>query len=162
VEHLHPLDRPFPWRTVAVVAGVVALVELTALIALASVRLLHVHHQPSSSTPATARVAGTPPDTATGPLRPRSRVSVLVLNGNGISGAAGTAAVQLLARGYRHALPADAPNSYSQSIVLYRPGWQAEGRRLARDAGIRAVTPLDVRLPTSDRGYQVVLILGAH
>jgi hypothetical protein len=33
VEHLHPLDRPFPWRSAALVAGVVALVELTALIA---------------------------------------------------------------------------------------------------------------------------------
>lgn len=96
------------------------------------------------------------------PLRPRSRVSVLVLNGNGVSGAAGTEAAQLLARGYRHAAPSDAPSTYAQSVVLFRPGWQREAQRLALDAGIRAATPLDVRLPRSDRGYQVVLILGAN
>jgi GrpB-like predicted nucleotidyltransferase (UPF0157 family) len=100
--------------------------------------------------------------TAVHPLRSRARVDVLVLNGNGVSGAAGTEATQLLARGYRHAVAADAPGSYAQSIVLFRPGWQREARRLAHDAGIRAVTPLDVRLPRSDRGDQVVLILGAN
>jgi hypothetical protein len=33
---------------------------------------------------------------------------VLVLNGNGVSGAAGTEATSILARGYRHAIPSDA------------------------------------------------------
>ena len=89
-------------------------------------------------------------------------MSVLVLNGNGVSGAAGTEAAQLLARGYRHAAPSDAPSTYAQSVVLFRPGWQREAQRLALDAGIRAATPLDVRLPRSDRGYQVVLILGTN
>jgi hypothetical protein len=161
VEHVHPLDRPVPWRAVALFAGVVALAELTALIALAGARVFHVHHA----------VAGLPstPTTATGghskpivhPLRPRSRVSVLVLNGNGVSGAAGTEATQLLARGYHRAVPSDAPGTYAQSVILFRPGWQREAQRLAHDAGITAVTPLDVRLPGSDRGDQVVLILGA-
>jgi hypothetical protein len=158
MEHVHPLDRPFPWRAAALVAGVVALAELTALIALAGVRLLHVHHVQPRPTPGTGRVSRE----HVAPLRPRSRISVVVLNGNGVSGAAGTEATQLLARGYRHALPGDAPTAYAQSIVLYRPGWQEEARRLAHDAGITAVTPLDVRLPRSDRGHQVVLILGAN
>ena len=162
MEHVHPLDRPFPWRAAALVAGVVALAELTALIALAGVRLLHVHPPPTTTPARTSPVRSHVNTPAVRALRPRSRVSVLVLNGNGVSGAAGTEATQLLARGYRHALAADAPSTYARSVVLYRPGWQREAQRLAHDVGIRAVTPLDVRLPRPDRGDQVVLILGAN
>jgi hypothetical protein len=87
---------------------------------------------------------------------------VLVLNGNGISGAAGTEATKLLAAGYRHAIPTDASQDYATSFVLFRPGWQREAQRLARDAGIRSVAPLDGRLPRTDAGYRLVLILGAN
>ena len=71
------------------------------------------------------------------PLRPRSSVSVLVLNGNGVSGAAGSLATRLGASGYRSATAADAPRQdYARSVVLYRPGWVREARRLAHDAGV--------------------------
>ena len=161
MEHVQPLDRPFPWRAAALAAAAVALAELTALLALAGAHLFHVHHASASSGTATTPARHVT-KTVVRPLRPRSRVSVLVLNGNGVSGAAGTEAAQLLARGYRHAAPSDAPSTYAQSVVLFRPGWQREAQRLALDAGIRAATPLDVRLPRSDRGYQVVLILGTN
>jgi hypothetical protein len=161
VEHVQPFDRPFPWRAAAFAAGAVALAELTALLALAGAHLFHVHHaaapQSSATTPARPVTK-----TVVHPIRPRSRVSVLVLNGNGVSGAAGAEAAQILARGYRHAVPADASSTYAQSVVLFRPGWQREAQRLAREVGISAVTPLDVRLPGSERDYQVVLILGAN
>ena len=158
MEHVHPLDRPFPWRAAALAAAAVALFELTALLALAGARLFHVHHAAvqTQPVPGTRRVSRE----HVRPLRPRSRISVLVLNGNGVSGAAGAEATQLLRQGYRHAAPSDAPSTYARSIVLFRPGWQREAQRLARDAGIGAATPLDVRLPGSERGYQVVLILG--
>lgn len=159
MEHVFPLDRPFPWRAAALAAGAVALVELTALLALAGAQVFHVHHTAPPSTP-TATPARNVAKTV--PLRPRSRVSVLVLNGNGVSGAAGAEATQVLAHGYGRAVPADASSTYAQSVVLFRPGWQREAERLARDAGIGSATPLDVRLPRSDRGYQVVLILGAN
>ena len=160
MEHVHPLERPFPWRAAALAAAAVALVELTVLLALAGSRLFHVHHAAVQTRPvqATGRVSREHVQ----PLRPRSRISVLVLNGNGVSGAAGSEATQLLRKGYRHAVPSDAPSTYAQSVVLFRPGWQREAQRLARDAGIGAATPLDVRLPGSERGYQVVLILGAN
>jgi hypothetical protein len=160
VEHVQPFDRPFPWRAAALAACAVALFELTALLALAGAHLFHVHHA-TASRPAVASVR---PATkaVVRPLRSPSRVSVLVLNGNGVSGAAGTEATQLLARGYRRAVPGDAPTTYAQSVVLFRPGWQREAQRLANDVGIRAVTPLDVRLPGDERGYQVVVILGAN
>jgi hypothetical protein len=161
VEHAQPFDRPFPWRAAALAACAVALFELTALLALAGAHLFHVHHATASGPAATS---ARPParKAAVHRLRSRSSVSVLVLNGNGISGAAGTEASQLLALGYRHAVPGDAPTTYAQSVVLYRPGWQREAQRLAGDVAIRAVTPLDVRLSGSERGYQVVVILGAN
>lgn len=160
MEHVHPLDRPFPWRAAALAAAAVALFELTALLALAGARLFHVHHAAVQTRPApgTGRVSREHVQ----PLRPRSGISVLVLNGNGVSGAAGSEATQLLRQGYRHAVPSDAPSTYARSVVLFRTGWQREAQRLARDAGIGAATPLDVRLPASERGYQVVLILGAN
>jgi hypothetical protein len=162
VQHVQPLNRPFPWRAAALAAGIVALVELTVLLALAGAHLFRVHHGATSLAAATKPVGGPPDKAVTRPLRARSRISVLVLNGNGVSGAAGTEATQLLARGYRHAVPADASTTYAQSVVLFQPGWQREAERLARDVGIQAATPLDVRLPGSERGYQVVLILGAN
>ena len=159
MEHVHPVDRPFPWRAAALAAAAVALAELTALLALAGVRLLHVHHPAVQTRPVSP---GRVSRAHVQPLRPRSRISVLVLNGNGVSGAAGAEATRLLRQGYRRAVPADAPSTYAQSVVLFRPGWQREAQRLAREAGIGVATPLDVRLPRSERGYQVVLILGAN
>jgi LytR cell envelope-related transcriptional attenuator len=163
VEHAQPFDRPFPWRAAALAAAAVAVAELAALLALAGIRVLDVHHagavRPTQTRPA--------PDTGQGPkrkapLRSRSNVSVLVLNGNGVSGAAGTEASALLARGYRHAVPRDASQTYASSLVLFRRGWQGEAQRLAHDAGIRSVAPLDGRLPSTDAGYRLVLILGAN
>jgi hypothetical protein len=161
VEYVPTFDRPFPWRAAALAACAVAVAELAALLALAGARLFHVRHA-TAAPPTATTPAGHATTSAVHPLRPRSGVSVLVLNGNGVSGAAGAEAAQILARGYHHAVAADASTTYAQSVVLFRPGWQREAQRLARDVGVRAATPLDVRLPGSDRGYQVVLILGAN
>ena len=174
MEHAGRLDHPFPWRTAAVAAAIVALAELVALLAVAGVRLApglrHAKGPAAAQTvaPVTspARAAApthtTPaPTRAAGPLRPRSRASVLVLNGNGVTGAAGREAQMLLARGYRGATPTGAANhDYARSIVLYAPGWEREGKRLGRDAGVRIVGPLDGLKPSQLRGSQLVVILG--
>ena len=97
------------------------------------------------------------------PLRPRSRVSVLVLNGIGTSGVAGATANRLLGRGYRSATAANAQtDSYATSLVLYRRGWEPEAQRLARDAHIKVVAALDGRLPAGSARDQLVLIVGAN
>jgi LytR cell envelope-related transcriptional attenuator len=97
------------------------------------------------------------------PLRLRSHTSVLVLNGNGLSGKAGGEATDLLARGYRHAIPADAPSlDYARSLVLFRPGWQREAERLARDARIPTVAPLDGRVAPEYAHVPLVVVLGAN
>jgi hypothetical protein len=153
VEHAQPLNRLFPWRTVALAASVVAL-GAGSVVALVE--------RPTASAPAPgSRPAQKGP--ALPPLRPRSRVSVLVLNGNGTSGVAGTTANRLLGGGYRLATATNAPNDgYATSLVLYRPGWEREAQRLARDARIKVVAPLDGRLPAGSSGDQLVLILGAN
>ena len=154
MEHAQPLNRLFPWRTVALAASVVAL-GAGSVVALVD--------RPTASAPAHApgsRQAQKGP--ALPPLRPRSRVSVLVLNGNGTSGVAGTTANRLLGRGYRSATATNAPNDgYATSLVLYRPGWEREAQRLAKDARIKVVAPLDGSLPAGSGGDQLVLILGA-
>jgi LytR cell envelope-related transcriptional attenuator len=157
VEHAHPLDRLFPWRTAALAAG---LLLGAALLAGGGLALFHERGAtPSESRP--GRVSESTPRTT--PLRPRSRISVLVLNGNGISGAAGGEATTVLARGYRHAIPTDAPSpDYARSVVLFRPGWQQEAGRLARDARIPAVAPLDGRVAPAYAHVPLVLILGAN
>jgi hypothetical protein len=151
VEHAHPLDRPFPWRTLALTASVLAL-GAGSVVALVD-RPAATGAEPSSSRHGPALP----------PLRPRSRISVLVLNGNGISGAAGTKATSILALGYRHAIPSDAPQlDYARSVVLFRTGWQREAERLARDSGIGAVATLDGRVPPAYAHVPLILILGAN
>jgi hypothetical protein len=157
VEHVHPLQRSFPWRTTVVLAVVLG---LGALVALEGGRLLDLHHTAAQAAPGAkpTRQVFTAP---AGPLRPRSRVSVLVLNGNGTSGVAGATATRLLGRGYRSATATNAPSTeYATSLVLYRPGWAREAQRLAHDIGARVVAPLDGRLPAGSGHDQLVVVLG--
>jgi hypothetical protein len=86
---------------------------------------------------------------------------VLVLNGNGVSGAAGTEATAILARGYRHAIPGDASQlTYARSLVLFKPGWQREAERLAREVRIPTVAPLDGRVAPEYASVPLLVILG--
>jgi hypothetical protein len=153
VEHAQPFTRPFPWRMAALVTSLVALATIGGLLAM---------HHPALTRPA-AQTGATPKRHDATPLRPRSRVSVLVLNGNGTSGVAGTTATRLLGRGYHSATATNAAiDNYATSLVLYRPGWEREARRLARDTGIRVVAALDGRLPAGSGRDQLVVILGAN
>lgn len=137
------------------VASAVALVILAGLV---------LTHRPGEtrSEPDSGRVLKGQPATPPVQLRPRSRISVLVLNGNGVEGAAGTTASKLLAAGYRHAIPADAPSlGYARSLVLFRPGWQREAERLARDSRIVTVAALDGRVAPAYAHVPLVVILGS-
>jgi hypothetical protein len=178
VDHAEQLDRSFPWRGAALAAGAIAAAELVGLLALAGVRLapsIHLHSAKTAAPPTTAATAArgsvpahaapaparSPARAAARPLRPRSRISVLVLNGNGVGHAASEEAARLVVRGYRAATPADAvSHDYARSLVLFAPGYEREGRRLGRDAGVRTVTPLDGLTPSQLRGSQLVVILG--
>ncbi len=155
MEHVQPLNRPFRWRFAALVASALALAILAGLV---------LTHRPAQTRPvaATGRVPKRQPATPPVPLRPRSHISVLVLNGNGISGAAGSEAASILAWGYRQAIPTDAPSlDYARSLVLYRPGWQREAERLAREVRIPTVATLDGRLAPEYAHVPLLVVLGA-
>jgi LytR cell envelope-related transcriptional attenuator len=95
------------------------------------------------------------------PTLTRAQTSVLVLNANGITGAAATEASRARARGYKISGTGNAPLTLGQSVVLYRPGNEPEARRLARDEGIPLVGPLDGIKPGQLHGAQVAIVLGS-
>lgn len=170
----HPLAAPDalirPWRTAAIVASAIAAAELLVLLVIGGGALAgavshrvqraateHALAMPSSS-PAHEKTRK--PANVAAKL-PRTKVRVLVLNGNGRQGAAGVAAARVHARGYKIGGVANAPRSdFPRSIVMYRPGFVGEGRRLGRDLGVSLVTPLDGMRVRQLHGTQLVLILG--
>jgi hypothetical protein len=86
---------------------------------------------------------------------------VLVLNGNGRTGAAASEADRVRAKGYRVASVGDAPRrDYTRSIVMYRPGFAADGRRLAKALGIKVVGPLDGMGLGALQGAHAVVVVG--
>jgi hypothetical protein len=79
----------------------------------------------------------------------------MVLNGNGVSGAAHEAASRVREHGYSVGEVGNAARTdYMRSLVMYRPGYRGEALRLARDLRIKIVGPLD--------GLRVSDLMGAH
>ncbi len=161
-----------PWRTATLVASLVAALELVLLLGAAAVLVakplahsLQRHAEATAYAPAKKAVFTPPvPKKATvGKAKlTRAQTGVLVLNGNGVAGAAAAEAAKLHSLGYRVSGTGNAHRQdYATSVVLYRKGFQAEGARLARDLGIKVTGPLD-GLPTGAlHGGKVAVILGA-
>jgi LytR cell envelope-related transcriptional attenuator len=159
---IHPLVRP--WRTTAIIASGVAALELLVLLILATAMIgkgVTAHAREAGL----ARATGIP----TKPIRPepkratrtRGETSVIVLNGNGRSGAAAEAASRVRARGYLVSATGNAARSdFGQSVVMYRAGRKPEAKRLARDLGIRLVGPLEGIRTRDLLGAHVAVILG--
>ncbi len=165
MQQVHHFPSSSPWRAATVVVGALALVELLALLVVAGVRLAPSHHAAAQAAPPAKAAAAKPavhiPQAPTHPLRPRGKVRVLILNGNGVSGAAAEAAQRLEVEGYRIGGAANAArHDYTKSMVMFVPGWAKEARRLARDARVPLVTPLDGLKPAQLKGSKVVLLLG--
>jgi len=153
------------WRTATLIACAVAVLELGLLVAIGVAVLgKSVAHRVQNA--ALAKVAdvpaipkNTPPGTA---KLPRSQTNVLVLNGSGAAGAAGTAADRLRARGYQITSVGNAreQSSSTRTLVMYRHGYRDEAARLARDVHARIFTPLDGMRRSALLGAQVVLVVG--
>ena len=152
-----PLDLAHPWRTRAIIAGTVAALELLVLLVAGIVLVGH-----AATVKALAPAA--PPKRATKPEQPtlsRSETSVLVLNGNGRAGAAAATAQRIRGLGYMIGGVGNASQTtYGRSVVMYRPGFRPEAVRLAHDARIPIVTPLDGLRRSQLQGAHVAVILG--
>jgi hypothetical protein len=171
----HPLPAPDalvrPWRIAAYVAVAIAVLELLLLLMIGGGKLLgwasdrmqlaaqqHVLEEPTQQK--ASHAAARKPAPAPVAKRPRAKTTVLVLNGNGRTGAAASAASRVHTRGYRIGEVTNAPERVSRSIVMYRPGFAGEGRRLGKDLGVKLVTPLDGMRPKELGRAQLVFILG--
>jgi hypothetical protein len=164
VQHVEQFPSAFPWRTATIAVGLIAAIELVALVALGVVHLAPNRHAaaPAGRAHPVVHIAVPASRVVVHPLQPRAHVRVLVLNGNGVSGAAADAAARLEVEGYRVGGATNAPrHDYAQSMVMYVPGWVKEARRLARDAGVRLVAPIDGLRPAQLKGSKIVLLLGS-
>ena len=174
VDHPARLDQELavqPWQRATLLLALVAAFELVLLIVAGGALLAKpgAHHaaakQPHvaavAAKPAPQRVKPAVPAKHAAAQLPRGKVKLVVLNGNGRQGAAADAAARVEHRGYRVGLVGNAPHhDYPQTIVMYRRGFEGEGQRLARDLGVRVVSPLDGIKPAQLHGAQAVLILG--
>ncbi len=156
-----------PWRTATLVASAVAAVELCILLILGVMLLSKPLTDDIGLAAASRSVPKVPapkPKTV-GPAvarLPRGETSVLVLNGNGRTGAAGAAADRVRARGYLIGGVGNARRTnYTLTTVLYRPGRRGEALRLARDLGVKVVGPLDGMRTSDLMGAHLALIVGA-
>lgn len=167
----HHNDRLIrPWRTAALVAAAVAAIELLVLVVVGGA-LIAKPSTASTVKPVTKvakvkahRAATAKTHRAASPAAElaRGKVSVLILNGNGRQGAAASAAARVSRRGYRIGGVANAPRSdFTRNLVMYRRGFEGEGRRLARDLGIRIVGPLDGLRASQLHGAHTVVVVGA-
>jgi hypothetical protein len=154
------------------VATTVAAVELVLLLGAGVVLLAKpisraVHRQaevaafPTAKTPKPAAARRTTAAAPAPKLR-RDQTSVMVLNGNGQSGAAGNAAARLHSLGYVIASTGNARRQdYATTVVMYKGGYRGEALRLARDLHVKVVGPLDGLRPSALMGGQLALIVGA-
>jgi hypothetical protein len=161
MEHAHDLIRP--WRRATIAVSAVAAVELVALAAIAFVAL---GNPLSRHLRETAAAASTTPHRTKANALPkkatlaRGETSIMVLNGGGRAGAAHAAADRISARGYLLGQIGNAAGDTPRTLIMYRPGYAAEGARLGHDLHIRLVRPLDGMRPSQLMGSHLVLILG--
>jgi hypothetical protein len=152
------------WRAAALVVSALAALELVVLGAIGFKALARTVSR-DVQTAALNKVAGPPPikhhPVAGRPKLPRSETGVLVLNGNGIAGAAAAGADRVRGRGYVVTGVGNAETQgQTRTLVMYRGKFRPEALRLARDVHARLVSPLDGMRPSQLMGAQLVLVLG--
>jgi len=162
-----------PWRTATLVATTVAGLELVLLV-VAGIILLgkslapHVQaaaqrqaHAPAPAVQHVVPLVKPFHKARAAAVLTRARTQVIVLNGNGVQGAAAEAASLVRSRGYAVKEVGNAPRAgYGRTIVMYRPGFRLEAVRFGKDLNVGAVTPLDgIKVAQLHRAH-LVMILG--
>ena len=175
MDHREDLSTP-PWRSAAFIAATVATVELVILLIIGiwlfgkffSDEVTKATDPAKVAQVAVERELGTQYGTnnsaaGTKPMLSRGETSVLVLNGNGRSGAALEASTQVRQRDYLISGTGNAERTdYPRSLVMYRRGFEQEAHRLAKDIDVRRVVPLDGMRPGELQGAHLALIIGAR
>jgi hypothetical protein len=174
VDHRADLAPP-PWRSAAFIAATVATVEAVILIVIGIWLFGNFFSDEVSKATDPSTVARTAVERELGsqlsgagnsksgakPVLSRAETSVLVLNGNGEDGAALKASAKVRRRDYVITGTGNAKRTdYPRSIVMFRPGFEQEARRLAKDMKVRRVVPLDGMRPRELEGAHVALIIG--
>jgi LytR cell envelope-related transcriptional attenuator len=152
-----------PWRRATIAVSAVATLELIALAAIAIVLLgnpLATHLRETAAVAGTPRIRTAQPTPVKKAALERGNTSVMVLNGGGKAGAAHAAADRVSTRGYQLGQIGNAAGDTPRTLIMYRPGYEAEGVRLARDLHVRVVRPLDGMRPAQLMGSHLVLIMG--
>ena len=148
------------WRSRAIVLAAVAAIELLVLLVIAAVVIVR---SLVGGVEAAARAHALTPVKPPAPrhaILPRSEVSVVVLNGNGISGAAGATAARVKALAYVVSGVGNAPRTDLRTMVMYRGEYRREAERLAKELRVRRVTPLDGLRAADLMGAQLAVIVG--
>jgi pyruvate/2-oxoglutarate dehydrogenase complex dihydrolipoamide acyltransferase (E2) component len=161
------------WRTATIFATLVAAVELVFILAL-TIALFGQplldwaqgtaarEAAPAKRAPAAAEQRAQQPAAPTKPKLARTETSVLVLNGNGVAGAAAATGELVRQKGYVIAAVSNAARSdYRRSVVMYRPGYAPEAGRFARDLRVKIVSPLDGLRMKDLMGAHVAVVIGA-
>ena len=167
MEHSLPQIRT-PWRTATIVASAVAALELVVLVVLGIAFLAEpVSNQVRKAAEAEALAPVVPKKKAVtqpagAPKLSRQETSVIVLNGNGRSGAAAESADAVRRFGYTIGTVGNAPRTdFTRTVVMYRGGYRPEAARLAKDLNVKIVGPLDGLRPRDMMGAHVALIVGS-
>ena len=176
MDHPASVSRPLVWRTTAVVAAAVAAFEL-ALIVLITLTFVGDSSTErgdrtaarngraaaaASARPGAKKAAAPAAKKERAPRLPRAETSVMILNGNGVQGAAAQATERVRRFAYVITGTGNAPRSdFARSLVMYRRGFRGEALRLARDLGVGRVAPLDGMRPGDLQGAELALIIGA-
>src|SRR4029453_17741576 len=145
-----------PWRAAAMIATAVAVIELFLLLLIGFVVGAKAFGDKTEAA-TVAAIKRQVPQAATASsqdgkpaaqgkskehaLLPRGRTSVVVLNGNGIPGAAATTADTAHNLHYVITATANAPSTFSRSVVMFRPGYKPAAQRLPPETGHKRGTP---------------------
>jgi hypothetical protein len=177
MDHSVEYVPPEPWRVAAMVAIAIAAVELFILLMIGFVfgakafsekaqtaTTAAIQREAPRASQSQATAESEPPaqerKKRSGPL-PRGKTSVVVLNGNGIPGAAATTADQVHTLHYIVTATGNAPSTdFPASIIMFRPGFKPAAKRLADDLNVKGVTPLDGLTKGDLQGAQLALVIG--
>jgi LytR cell envelope-related transcriptional attenuator len=164
---MRPVDYPVQrnrWRTRALVLAAIAALELLVLLGLGVLAAGHVLASEVETVAREHQLAPTkrkpPSASADRELLARNQTSVVVLNANGVSGAAASSAACVKGLTYVVAKVGNAPRMFGRTIVMYRKNHKLEAHRLAKDLGVRRIGPLDGLREPDLMGAHLALVLG--